>query len=500
MVFGSGIGIGGLASGIDTNSIIQKLVQLESIPIAQIEAKKTAQKNKLNGVSQLQGLIKTLQAKAKAVSTQADFLVFDVHASQDGVASFTASGSAQAAAHTLTVNQLAVVDRWAFDGVADSAANLATGSGETVSFTVNGTSYDVAIDEASSSLENIASAINTEAGEDVSATVVNTGTANSPSYKMVLTSKHSGEDGRVSDLTSTVGGLTIDGTGPDGDGAAQSANNITVGLNSIAVVDGLTIERSTNEFTDVIEGVTFTVQSADPAKQINFTTEPNKSAIKTKVQELVDAYNAVISFVNQQNTYNKETGAGGVLFGDSLLSSVRSSIHSALFDVPLDTVINDTEGYATLSVLGITTQSDGTLLVDSTKLDEKLAGNLAAFADLFVDKDGFDNGSAEVNTPEYYTDTTADSGLAASLVRSIDRMMKLAAGSDGTAIKGLFDARNQTLNEQIRSYDEDIRKKQTYVDKFESDLILKFARLEETMGRLNSVGAGFAAALAGLPR
>jgi flagellar hook-associated protein 2 len=296
-----------------------------------------------------------------------------------------------------------------------------------------------------------------------------------------------------------VGGLTIDGTSPDVGGTALSLNNITVGQNAIAVVDGLTVERTTNEFTDVVAGVTFTVQAADPLKQINFTAEPNKSAIKTKVQDVVDAYNAIISFINTQNSYSKDTGAGGVLFGDSLLSSVRTSIHSALFNVPIDTVTNDTEGYATLSVIGITTQSDGTLVIDSAKLDEKLSGNLAAFADLFVDQDGFDNGGAAPNTPEFYADTTADSGLAATLVRAIDRMLKLAAGDGGTAIKGLFDARNETINNQIKRIDEDIRRKQTYIDKFEADLILKFSRLEATMGRLNSRGAGFAAAIAGLP-
>jgi flagellar hook-associated protein 2 len=499
MAFGSGIGIGGLASGIDTNSIIQKLVQLESIPIAQLESKKSAQKSKLNGVSQLQGLVKTLQAKAKAVSTQSDFLVFDVNASEQGVASFSASGSASAATHTLTVNQLAAIDRWAFDGVADSTTDLATGAGQTVSFTVDGVVHDVAVAQADSSLEEIASAINTDAGDDVAATVVNTGTSSAPSWKLVLTSKHSGVDGRISGIATTVGGLVIDGTGPDGTGAPQSTNNITVGTNAIAVVDGLTVERSTNEFTDVIAGVTFTVQAADPLKQINFTAEPNKAAVKTKVQELVDAYNAVISFVNTQNSYSKDAGTGGVLFGDSLLSSVRTSIHSALFDVSIDDVINDTEGYSTLSVIGITTQSDGTLQIDSAKLDDKLATNLSAFADLFVDSDGFDNAGATANTPEYYEDTTADSGLAATLVRSIDRMLKLASGSNGNAIPGLFDSRNKTINDLIKDYDEQIRSKQEYVDRFENDLIQKFSRLEATMGRLNSVGAGFAAAIAGLP-
>jgi flagellar hook-associated protein 2 len=271
-------------------------------------------------------------------------------------------------------------------------------------------------------------------------------------------------------------------------------------LNAFAIVDGLEVERSTNDFTDVITGVSFTAQAADPDTEITFTTQPEKTTIKKKVQDLLDSYNGVINYINTQNTYSKEGGTGGVLFGDSLLSGVRTSIHSALFNVPIDTVVNDTTGYATLNNVGITTQRDGTLTIDQTKFDEKLAGDLAAFADLFVDKDGFDNGGATVNTPAYFTDTTADSGLAATLVRSIDRLLSSQEGTGGVALKGLFDVRTDTINKQIRSIDEQVVKKQDYLDTYQARLIQRFANLEQVIGQLNSKGAGFAAAIAGLNR
>jgi flagellar capping protein FliD len=152
-----------------------------------------------------------------------------------------------------------------------------------------------------------------------------------------------------------------------------------------------------------------------------------------------------------------------------------------------------------LSVVGISKQSDGTLLIDQTKLDDKLNTNISAFADLFVDKDGFDNGGAAPNTPEYYIDTTPDSGLAASLDRAISQMTKLTTSSTGIAIKGLFDSRNETINNQIKDLNDEILAKQTYVDNFQTELQTKFANLEATIGKLNSAGAGFAAAIAGLP-
>ncbi|MBL8858665.1 MAG: flagellar filament capping protein FliD [Planctomycetes bacterium] len=498
--FGSGLGIGGVASGLDTNTIISKLVQLESIPIQQLNAKKAKHQEKLGGINRLKTLIQDLQTKAKAASTSANFLSYVVKSSVEGVAGFTVTGSAAAGAHTLTVQQLASIDRWAFDGVASSTTNLTAATGQTVNFTVNGTDYSVAVDPAESTLENIAQAINTAATADLTATVVNTGAGSNPSYKLVLTAKGSGEEARITNIASTVDGLTIDSTAPDDDGIAQSLNNITVGLNAFAIVDGLQVERTTNEFAGVINGVTFTAQSADPAAQMSFSIEPNKAAVKQKVTDLVDAYNAVINYANAQSTYTKEGGASGVLFGDSLLSSVRRSIGSALFNVPIDTVINDTAGYSTLNVIGITTNRDGTLTIDQTKLDDKLANDLAAFADLFVDRDGFDNGGAAVNTPEYYTDTTADSGLAATLVRAIDQMFGSSAGEGGTTIKALFDARTETITGQMRDIDKQVLQKQTFIDSYEASLIARFSSLESLIGKLNSQGAGFAAAIAGLNR
>jgi flagellar hook-associated protein 2 len=349
-------------------------------------------------------------------------------------------------------------------------------------------------------LEDIASQINETAGDDVSATVVNSGTTTSPSWRLVLTSKSSGEEGRITNLTSSVAGLVADGTGATAGGVPQSRNHLTVGLNAVAVIDGLRVERSTNEFNDVIEGLSITVESADELLEMSFSVQPDTDAVKDKLQEFVDSYNKIIGFINQQNTYNEDTGPGGDLFGDSVLSSVRREIDTALFGVDLGNVQADTLGYSTLGLVGIKRNSDGTLLIDAAKFDEKLEQNLSAFMDLFVDTDGFDNGGAAENTPEYYQDTTADTGLAARLDRSIDRMLNSATGPNGLVLKGLFDAKNEALNDKVKRFDDQIEAKQFYLERYENQLIERFSKLEDIMGGLNAQGAALSAALNGLIR
>lgn len=493
----NGISFSGLGSGLDTASIIQQLVALERLPIQALEGQKKGVQDRISTLGTLKGLVKSLQTKAKELAARRDFLEFDVTPSQEGVATFSASGSAVAGSHTLTVLRLASVDRWAFDGVASPTTDLATGAGQQISFDVNGTNYSVTLQQDQSSLEEIAVAINDLADADVEASVVNTGTGTSPSWKLVLTAAESGEDYRISNIASTVAGLSIQWSAPDAEGGPTSADNVTVGNNALAQIDGLTVERTTNEFNDVVTGVSITTTSSDPDNTIQFTVEADQTAIKKKLKEFVDAYNEVVKFANTQNTYTEDVGPAGKLFGDPILSTVRSRIDSALFGVDIADVTADTLGFSTLNLVGIERQNDGTLLIDDTTLSEKLAEDIDAFSDLFIDADGFDNGGADVSSPAYFVDTSVDSGLAASLDRAIERMFDSIDGPNGEVVKGLFDARNETWNSDLRRFDRQIESKENYLERFEEGLIQRFARLEELIGGLNAQGASLMAALGG---
>jgi flagellar hook-associated protein 2 len=491
----NGISFTGLASGIDTSKLIQQLVALESQPIQQMQASQQTFQSKLSAVGTLKGLVTDLQTQAGILSKNSSFLSFLSTVSLDGHVAASASGSASPGTHTVTVNQLATIDRWTFNPVADQTADLATADGQHIAFSVGATAYDVVLTAANSSLEDIAAGVNSVAGADVAASVVNIGTTAAPSYQLVLTSKQSGEAHRISGITQDVAGLTIDATGPTAAGVAQSVNNITVGQNAVAVIDGLAVTRETNEFNDVIAGLSLTAQAADPSTQISVSVAADTGAIKNKIKDFVASYNKLVDYVNTQNTYTKDMGPGGVLFGDPILSQVLAQVRSALFNIAPSVVQADTEGYSTLSLVGIKTESDGKLSIDDTKLTDKLNANLGKLADLFVDSDGFDNGGAAVNTPAYYTDTTADSGLADKLSRSIDQLLKSYTGPGGKVFKGTFDARAQSYNDSISKLLKDIDAKQAQVDKFQEQLVTRFANLEQLMSGLQAQGASLTAAL-----
>lgn len=480
------ITIGGLGSGLNTGAIIEALLSVERLPIENLESRKAAEQKKLDLINQLKGHVGGLRSASQKISGLAGFLSYSATVSHEGYATISAGGSATAGAHSLRIDKLAASDRWAFDGVADKEVNLAAADGESISFTYDGVDYDIGLTAATSTLENIAAEISDATGGVLNVSVVNASTEANPNWQLVISGKETGEDYRISNLVSNVTGLTIDGTGPDASGTALSANNIAVGSNAVALIDGLQVVRNDNDFSGVIDGVSIQATTADPATTISFTIEADKASVQTTVQEWLDSYNKVISFINGQSQYSEDEGPSGPLFGDSILRSVKSTLTGVLFGQSASDAVGDVEGYGTLKLLGIEQAQDGTLSIDAETFNEKLDENLEAFADLFVDKDGFDNGGAQVGTPDYYIDQTADTGLADDLMRAIDAMVKPYNDGQGNSYKGLFDARKASINSAIKLFDKQIEEREFRLEKYESQLVTRFAALESTMAKLNA--------------
>lgn len=482
----AGITFSGLGSGIDSAAIIDALLSVERIPINQLESRKTDDQKKIDLIGTFRGLVDTLRTKSNALGTLSGLMSFKVSSSVEGVASFSASGSASAGTHTLDVQSLATTDRWAFDGVADPDADLASVDNQTVAYTYDGVAHSIRFDAATSSLNDIASAINADAPDDVRASVVNAGTANAPSWQLVLTAQDSGEDFRITGLSSTVAGLTVDGTGPDGSGVAQSSNNISVGMNAVAIIDGLTVERTSNDFSDVIAGVSISLLDAQPGTSVQFTVEADKSAVKNKIKEFVTAYNEVVKFSQKQNTYDEKTGVGGPLFGDNTLNTIQRTMRGVMFGQSAAQVAADTSGFGSLRLLGVESTGDGTLKINDTVMDAKIDEDLDAFADFFVDSDGFNNAGAGIGTPAYYVDTTADTGFGDDLVRALDAVVKSYGAQSGTFYKGVFDARVDSLKANIKTYNDRIDQREKRIESLQAQLVARYANLESVMAKLQS--------------
>ena len=450
------IQFGGLASGLDTSAIIQALLAVESRPLFALEDRKEAERNRLSLYGTLEGLVTTLRNRAREfTSALSSFYAYSVSPSDESIANFTITGKPLSGSHTLEVLSLARADRWAFEGQPD-ADTTQLGNG-TISFDYGGTSYSVAIDGATSTLNDVAAAISTEADGAVTASVVNTGTQDNPSYRLVLAGEETGADHTIDNLTASFGALGV-------------AEHVSIASNARAIVDGLTVERSTNLFEGVFEGISFTAL-ATTDQEIAVGVEIDVEETRTKFQGLVDAYNAVVEFINDQNRFSEERGASGPLFGDAALSTVGSALRRALFDVDLSDVLADTEGYSTLGLLGLDLGSDGTISIDAADFERKLTQNPELFEAAFSGDDGVFTALHDA-AGELLLGPTDENG---------DPILVL-----GKAIKGLFDSRRDTLNNVIKGLDDQIDRMELRLDKLEESLVARFANLEQLLGSLNA--------------
>ena len=168
---------------------------------------------------------------------------------------------------------------------------------------------------------------------------------------------------------------------------------VVQGQDATIQVDGVEITSSDNTVEDVLPGVTLNLLKADADTTITLNIDRDIDAIMDTISSFVDAYNAVASYIRQQQTYNTDTeSTGGILFGDGTLSSVKSDLTSIL----VQSVWGVSSEYSILGLVGINLDNEGQLSIDTDTLQGYLETNFNDVKLLFSA-----NGTNSVGTLEY---------------------------------------------------------------------------------------------------
>jgi flagellar hook-associated protein 2 len=112
--------------------------------------------------------------------------------------------------------------------------------------------------------------------------------------------------------------------------------------------------------------------------------ERDNTAIQGAAQKFVDAYNSLASTIKTLGKYDPTTSTGGPLLGDAMLRNIETKVRS-LISAPVSGVGGN---YNTLASLGILTQADGTLKLDSDKFNKALAASPGAVTGIFASNNG----------------------------------------------------------------------------------------------------------------
>lgn len=153
---------------------------------------------------------------------------------------------------------------------------------------------------------------------------------------------------------------------------------------AVIEVGSLTISKSSNTITDVIQGVTLNLLKADSTETINVTVSEVTSDIKGQIDSFISAYNDVISYLQDQLSFDPddpEANTAKPLLGDSTAISLKRQLQNLISS----TVPGASSGLNSLAKLGVSTDTDTSKIsLDDAKFEAALAESLTDVTRLFI--------------------------------------------------------------------------------------------------------------------
>jgi len=408
----AGLSLSGLASGVDTSSIVDQLMALERQSITRLQYRQSA-------VGGQQAALKEIASKLAAFRTAAQDLAADgtwkqaqtAESSDPTRVAVAMTGGAGIGGHTIQVDRLASSMQRGFSFTPGAGTiQISYGSGDPKTMTLNV--------EADDTLQQIADSINAKASGPVVAAVIKNGAGEE---RLVLSSRKTGSD---SDFTVTAGSLLA------ADSTYTTADPTK--LDALYSLDGGTQTISkTNVLENLLPGLRVTLKGVTAAPATVGVSEPtlDRDAVKTKIKAFVSAYNAVVDTTNAKvnekkiaNPASDFQAALGQLHGDTGMRGMLGALRAEMTEIVNGAGIND------LADLGISIPKStgsssadgkaGRLVLDEAKLTQALEGDWTTVSDFF---DGF---ATSVET--FVKKQTGGSGVIderlKSSTRNLDRL------------------------------------------------------------------------------
>jgi flagellar hook-associated protein 2 len=424
-------GVGGIVSGMDTGAMVDAMVGVYSLPQRGLEQDVKETEKKKEAVAGIIKRLDTLDEAIEAIEDADDFKVYKADYEETSAFEVSTENGAIPGTYTIQVNTLATTELEISQGFDDKSSTDVIAEG-TLTISYAGTETDVEIDGTNSSLTKLAELLNEVDG--ISAYVLDTG-ASSDQYKLVVQGEDTGSDNTISFDTS---GLTGAGTVPSFT-EQRAAGDAEVEINGITVID------SDNSFSTAVPGLDIEVfQTTSSAENITVSLDDEK--IEANVQEIFDAYNDVVKFVNQNQVYNSDLKIKGPLVGETTVQRVLRRMQTIV-----STEYSTGDDINGLSLMGIKTGSDGTVSIESSEFGDALETYLDDVVAMFTADDGF---SAEMRTQvDTYTDST-----------------------DGTleSMKDSLESRINDLKDSVAAYD-------YRITRYEERLRAQFVSMEQLL-------------------
>lgn len=460
----SSIGIG---SGLDVNSIVTQLVALERRPIEQLKSEAGKLDARLSSFGRIQGSLDALRSASRALTDTSTWKASTGASSDSSAVGVSVSSGTSAGSYAVQVSTLAAAQMNATTALASSSTTVGQGTlrieigswaSDLSGFTPKSGSsaVDITIGPGEDTLVGIRDKINATSGLGVRASIVNDATGARLVLQSTATGAENGFRVQVTDDDLDNGddaGLSRLAYDPPAGGAVASRTQPA--RNAVATINGLQVQSASNTLANVIDGVTLTLGKVTTGT-VDVTVNRDTAAMRKSIDGFVSAYNDLVKLLREQTKYDAASKSAGALQGDrtaiGILGQMRLSFGAES---------SASSAFARASDLGLSLQTDGTVKLNSSKLD-------SGFAQL-------DQLQAFFATS---TDSAATSGLASRLRKLTDALL----GTDGA-----ISSRQEGLR-KLKSVNADRQEAlEDRVAATEKRLRAQYQTLDANMARLNSL-------------
>lgn len=211
-------------------------------------------------------------------------------------------------------------------------------------------------------------------------------------FRLVMSSAGTGEDNQLS----VTGDLAL---------AAETADDLA--QSASFQIFGQTITRQSNDVDDVLTGITLELRGVaerdenDEPISETVSIQPDTEAMSSAIEDFIDAYNGVVSFIDAQSKYDETTKSSGPLSGDFMVREVQRRLREIVSrgykfeespNNPFAPGGVDANGRpragGAISAIGIRITGNGRLELDRNRFEEALAQDPSSVRDFLSGVDG----------------------------------------------------------------------------------------------------------------
>ncbi len=457
----------GKGSGIDIIKLAQDLTDVEKAPREnKLNADIEASEAKISGLAVLKYNVQLLIDEFNGLNDASELATPTGTSSDISKVSVTSTdGSALSGLSDIGVTTLAAAQRNKSNQYSSKTESVNSGNAFTLTITNGaGTATAVSIEAGNDNPQGIVAAINASSA-GVNATLLAEDSSGS-NYRIMLDGATGASNSFVVTSTLTDSDLgfhdTTNGNSADNSGTKSLQNPADAAL----TYNGVSITRSSNTLTDVIPGVTISLNathSGGATSSINVVSD--RATLKTKLESLVTLYNDVKFALDElSNPDSEEEDVGGSLAKDlATVRTVRDTIYTAI----TQDSSTPSGNISALRDIGVSVTRDGTLSFTQSTYDALAATNFDDISNMI---------SAGTNNQSRFDGQSQ--GLAT------DAVIKLETLTD--SISGIFTTRSKSAADAVLRYKDDLQTLETRMEAVYERYLQQFTVMESLVSTLNS--------------